>query len=218
MHRFGTLGGTQVAVARTQRQAIGSATGIHAADIDRQGKLVHHVANHHQLLVVFFAKHRHALRLTSKHSHEEFHHHGTYASEKPRAKLPFQDICQGGVGLHFEGLGLGVQLGFIGCEQHIAALFAQFGAVVFKGAGIAGKVFVWQKLQAVDKDAGHQHIAQGLGHLQQVQMAFVQIAHGGQKGGSFKALQMLAQLDQRSGDQHTVFTKRAIRSQGSVAL
>ena len=120
--------------------------------------------------------------------------------------------------MHFEGLGLGVQLGFIGCEQHIAALFAQFGAVVFKGARIAGKVFVWQKLQAIDKDAGHQYFAQGLGYLQQLQMAFVQIAHSGHKSGSFKALQMLAQLDQRTGDQHTVFTKRAIRSQGSVAL
>jgi hypothetical protein len=83
-------------------------------------------------------------------------------------------------------------------------------------AGVAGKVFVRQKLQAINENTGHQHIAQRFGYLQQMQMTWVQIAHGGHKCGAVKALQMLAQLGQRTGNQHTVVTKRAIRSQESA--
>jgi hypothetical protein len=97
---------------------------------------------------------------------------------------------------------LGVKHSLIGCKQHIATLFTQFGAVRIEGTRVAGKVFVGQKLQAVDKNAGHAQVAQGFGLAQQGQMAFVQIAHGGHKGRAMGWAQVLAQFFNGSGNEH----------------
>ena len=165
MQRLGAFGFAQVAVARTQRQAIGGAACGAAGNFDRQGKLAHHLPDHHELLVVLFAKHRHALGFAGKHGHEEFHHHGGHAGEKAGAKVAFQNVGQRRVGVHFDGLRFGVQIVLTRCKQHIATGGLQLGAVVVPGAGVVVKVFVRQELQAVDKNTGHGAVAQRLGLL-----------------------------------------------------
>ena len=66
------------------------------------------MAYHQQLLVVLFAKHGHPAPGSTEYTGKQFHHHRAYAREKTRAKVPFQDVCQLRVGLHFESLWLGV--------------------------------------------------------------------------------------------------------------
>ena len=69
------------------------------------------------------AKHpRHALRLASKHSHEEFHHHGVHAGEKSRSKLPLQNVRQTRIRVHLHRLRLGVEIHFVRRKQHVTAL------------------------------------------------------------------------------------------------
>ena len=98
LHRFNPFVGAQVAIARTQRQTVWGAASVYTDDVNRQGKLAHHVANHHQLLVVLLAKHRHTMCMTREHGHEELHHHRAHTGEKAWAKLPLQDVSQSGVG------------------------------------------------------------------------------------------------------------------------
>ena len=112
-----------------------------------------------------------------------------------------EQIGQLRVGVHLEGLWLGVEVVFARGKQHVAPGCLQLGAVGIPGAGVAVKVFVGQELQAVHKDAGHRHIAQGLGLAHQADVAFVQVAHGGHKGGA-AAGEGGAQFGNGVGDEH----------------
>lgn len=64
------------------------------------------------------------------------------------------------------------------------------------------KVFVRQKLQAIDEDAGHRDVTQGFGLLDQRNMAVMQVTHGGYEGGAGKARQVVAQIRDGVGDVH----------------
>ena len=220
---LGAFAGAQVAVARTQGQAIVGAAGGPGNDLNGQGKLLHHLADHHELLVVLAAKHGHA-RASVEHAGKQLHHHRTHPGEKAGAKVPFQNVCQLRVGLHLEGLRLGIQVFFAGGKQNVAACSAQLVGVLRQGARVAVEVFVGQKLQAVHEDAGHQRIAQGFGLLHQGQMPFVQVAHGGNKSRAAASGQRRAQVCQGVNDVHGmgqsggVLTRRARRCRGSCRL
>ena len=95
---------------------------------------------------------------------KEFQHHGAHASEKPWPEFTFKNVRQCGVGQDFEGLGLGVEFGFIRGKQHITPKRTQLIAIAVESARITGEIFVGQKLQAVDKNAGNSHVTQWLGH------------------------------------------------------
>ncbi|MNV39576.1 hypothetical protein D3C71_1311600 [compost metagenome] len=118
--------------------------------------------------------------------------------------MAFQHVGQCCVGVHLEGLGLWVQVGLARGKQHIAARSLQLCAIGLPGAGVAVKVLVRQKLEAVHKDAGHRHVAQGLGLAHQGDVPVVQVAHGGHKGGVAIGGQGLAQVCNGAGNQHGV--------------
>ena len=61
---------------------------------------------------------------------------------------------------------------------------------------------MWQKLQTVHKDAGHDHIAMLAGLLNQREMAFMQIAHGGHKSRAAAARKGGAQVGDGVNDLH----------------
>ncbi|MCY1541823.1 hypothetical protein D9M68_775260 [compost metagenome] len=116
-----------------------------------------------------------------EHALEQLHHHGADSDEETGSEMPFQDVGQLGRRLDLVALGVGIQLLFGGREHHVATGLLQPGAVGLQGARIGVEIFVGRKLQAVDEDAGHRHITQRLGRANQIQMALVQIAHGGHK-------------------------------------
>ena len=123
------------------------------------------------------------------HDVEELVHHGAHTHKKARSKRAFQDVGQLGGWVHLEHLGFGIQVFFRRGKHHVTAVGGQQFAIALEGAGVAVKVFVGGKLQAVHKDAGHGHRASahtlvGLlsRHLHQLEVALVQVAHGGHKG------------------------------------
>jgi hypothetical protein len=103
--------------------------------------------------------------------------------------------------VHLEGLRFGVEVGFARGEQHVAAGCLQLGAVGVPGAGVAVKVFVGQKLQAVHEDADHGGVAQRPGLVHQGQVPLVQVAHGGHESGA-AAGEGGAQFRNGAGDEH----------------
>jgi hypothetical protein len=63
--------------------------------VHRQGKLAHHVAYHHELLVVLLAKHGVARAAGfGEHALEQLHDHGAHAREKPGSEVAFQQVGQ----------------------------------------------------------------------------------------------------------------------------
>ena len=162
----------------------------------------HHLADHHELLVILLAKNCHALGFARKHAGEQFHDDGGHTGEKSRSEFAFQDVTQGRIGLHLDGLRLRVQVCFARREHHIAARRFELGAVGLPGAGVTVKVFVRQKLQTVHKDAGDSQVALRPCPLDQLDVAGMQVAHGGHKGGTLALGQVLAQFSNRSGDEH----------------
>ena len=184
MHGFGPLGRAQVTVARAQGQPICRALGFTAHHGDGQCKLLHHAAYHHQLLVVFFAKQGVAGAFgLGKHAMEQLHHHCAHAGEKAGAEVALQNVGQCLVGGYREGLWLGVEVALVGGKHHVATGGGQLVAVGLQRARVGVEVFVGAKLQAVDEDAGHRHVTQRHGLAHQVQVAVVQVAHGGHEGG-----------------------------------
>ena len=144
-----------------------------------------HATDHHALLVVLLAEHRHA-RL---HAAEQLHHHGAHAGEKARSEVAFEHIGQRRIGQHPEGLRLGVQLGLVGREQQVAAGRLQQFAVTRQRARVTIEVFVRRELKPVHEDAGHQRQAVAARLAQQAQMPLVQVAHGGHEGTGAGAAQ-----------------------------
>ena len=59
-------------------------------------QLVDHAADHHQLLVVLLAEHRHL----GLHGVEELEHHGAHAGEEAGAEVAFEDVGQLGGRMH----------------------------------------------------------------------------------------------------------------------
>ena len=122
------------------------------------------MSNHHELLVVFFAKNGGA-RLGAG---QQLQDDGADTREEARPKLPFQHIGQFGGRHHLKALGLRVQRRLGGRKQQVAAGGLELGAVGGKGARVGVKVFAGAKLQAVHKNGGHLHVTQGLGNAHQV--------------------------------------------------
>ena len=121
------------------------------------------------MLVVLLAKNGH----TGLHTGKQFHHHGADTDKKSRPEVTLQHVSQLSRRVHLESLRLGVQLCLGGCKHHIAASSLQGGAIGVPGARVSVKVLVWQKLQAIDKNAHHQHVAQRFGLAHQRQMSGV---------------------------------------------
>ena len=192
----------EIAVARGQRQTVGGTQGLAGDDLDRQGKLLHHAPDDHDLLVVFFAKHCDATRLAGVDAGKQLHHHGADANKKAGAKVPFEDVGQLGRWVDLAGLRLGIEIFFPGRKQHIAAGGLQLVAVGLPGAGVGIKVFVRRKLQTVHKNAGHRHVTERPGLIDEPDVALVQIAHGGHEGGALVGTQVGAQVGNGVNDFH----------------
>jgi hypothetical protein len=81
------LGCRQVAVARGQRQAVGSTNRLAADDLDRQIEFAGHVANNHQLLVILLAEQRHV----GLGDLEQLHDHRGDAAKMSGTELAVED-------------------------------------------------------------------------------------------------------------------------------
>ena len=134
LHRFGAFGLAQVAVARRQREAVVGAPGFAGHDLDRQRELPHHVAHHHQLLVVLLAEHRDARAARSRSSFITTVHTPT---KKPGRKWPSRMSASAGSRVHLVGLRLGVERLLVGREQHVAAGRRAASRSRFPGARVA---------------------------------------------------------------------------------
>jgi hypothetical protein len=206
LHGLGALGGAQVAVARAERQAVLGAAGVARDDLDGQSELAHHLADHHQLLVVLAPEHG-AARAAAEHAGKELHHHRAHAHEEPGTEVPLEDVGDLRIGVHLEGLRLGVQVVLARREQHVAAGGLQLGAVGVPGARVAVEVLVRQELQPVHEDAGDGDVAQPRGLAHEREVAVVQVAHGGHEGGAPAPGKGGAQVGDGMGDVHGVERK-----------
>ena len=106
--------------------------------------------------------------------------------------MAFQHVAQVACRVHLVGLRLGVKLFLTRCKQHIATCFVQALGIGIQRAGVAVKVFMRRKLQAVHKDTGNRDVAQGLGLTHQCYVAIVQVAHGGHKCRALEAAEFFA--------------------------
>ena len=128
-----------------------------------------------------------------RHDHvEQLQHHRGDAAEVPRAERAVEDVLHLG-GLDHEGLRLGVDLLFVRREHDVHASAPQLVAVGLEGARIALEILLRPELQAVDENAHHRTRGLGLGDAYQVDVPFVQIAHGGHEHVVGLALEPLAQ-------------------------
>ena len=214
----------EVAIARGQGQAAFGAFSLYPDDVDGQGELAHHGAHHGQLLVVFFAKNGDG----GLHDLKQLHDHGADAAEETGAEFAFQHIGHGSRWLHAKDLRLRIKLCFARGKNEVAACSLQLFAIGDQGAWVGVKVFVRQKLQAVDKQTGN-HAAGAASLLfshrafYQAQMTSVQIAHGGHKGGAL-ARESRAQFGDGVKGLHSGHlqngrpTKRAGHRRGSCRL
>ena len=203
----GPLGGSQVAVARGERQPVLGPHSGHADYLDRHGHVGHHLANERQLLVILLAEAGHV----GLHQVEQLGDDSADTTEVARAQRPFQQA--GETRYLDEGLAgkpLGIhQLRGRG-EHQIHAGGLQGGAVLLQGTGIVGEILGLVELQGVHEDADHHLVAAAAGLIDQGEMALVQIAHGGHEcdGAAFAA--PLADLFTQSGrivhNQHQQFT------------
>ena len=71
-----------------------------------------------------------------------------------------------------------------GCVQHLHALAEQLFLVRRHGAGIGVQVFIGAELQGIYENADDHHIAQAPRLAHQVEVALVQVAHGGNEGNA----------------------------------
>src|SRR5690606_41029755 len=72
-----------------------------------------------------------------------------------------------------------------GVEQILDAFAEQLFLVGGQGAGIFVETFVGAELQRIDENADHHHIGGFSGAANQIDMAIVQIAHGGNESNAF---------------------------------
>ena len=118
--------------------------------------------------------------------------------------MAFQNIRQFSRWVDFEGLGLGIHLGFFGRKHHIAASGFQLFAIGIQGTGIGIKILMRGELQAVYENGRDSDIAQGFGLAHQCQMSGVQIAHRGNNGGVTVAGEMIAQFGDSMNQVHEI--------------
>ncbi len=196
--RFGPLGLRQVHIARRQRQAILGAIGFRPDDLRWQRKLAAHITHHHQLLVILLAEHGH-LRL---HARKQFQHDGGDTGEEAGTELALERIAQVGRRVDAEFLGLRVQVLLGRREQHVHAFLFQFFHVGLEGARVLVEVFVGAELQAVDEDGRDHRIAMLARQSHQRQVALVQVAHGGNKGGAQLTAELVTQFFNGGDDFH----------------
>jgi len=219
LHRLGALGRRQVGVARAQGQPVGGALGRAGVQGQRQGQLLRHLTQHQPLLVVLLPKNGVATALAlPEHERKQLEHHGAHAGKKTGPKLALEDVGQLGRRQQLEALRLRIQLRFRRGKQHIATGGFELRAVGLEGARVAVEIFVRQKLQAVDEDAGHRHVAQWPGAVHQSQMAGVQVAHGGHEGGAVKLRQVLAQFGAAADDAHGVAGAKVGKGVGGLGV
>jgi len=150
-------------------------------------------------LIVFLAEDCHAGLDAGK----KFHDHRADACEETRSKGTFEDVRQAWGGLHLEFLSLWIEFVLVGRKNKIAARLRQLRAVLGEGAGISIKVFVWKKLQAVDKDAGDHRLVTLSCKLYQGQVSCVEIAHGGNETAAAALRQSAAKVGKGVNDVHT---------------
>ena len=92
-----------------------------------------------------------------------------------------EDVGVGRVGFHVIALGRWIHFLLVGREKVIDAGVGETRAVVFEGAGVIVEVFVGAELQAIDEDAGDDHVRVFAGLTHQTDVAVVEVAHGGYK-------------------------------------
>ncbi len=128
------------------------------------------------------AKHR-FVRL---HNIKQLGDYGCHALKVARATRTAEYI---GHGWHYHtgllGHTIGVDFFFIGAKQVVATYCLQFGRISCQGAWVFIPIFIQAKLQRVDKNTGHYHIAIALGDFHQLDMGAVQVAHSRHKTNTF---------------------------------
>ena len=205
MHRFKPLFRREVAIAGRQGQAVIGALGFAGQNVNGQGKLPHHAPHHQNLLIVFFTECCHAARHAGKYAGKQFHYDGAHANEKTGPKMAFKQVAQVSCRMHLERLWLRVKVFFARGKQNIATRRFKSLGIGVHGARVAVEVFIWRKLQPVDKNARHRHIAQRFCFFHQRNMAGMQVAHGGYKSRLAKRAELRAQLGNGLNNVHGVF-------------
>ena len=126
----------------------------------------------------------------------------THALEETRPELAFQNVSQISWRMHAILLRFRIKIGFGRCEQHVHVLGLQLFDVVLQRARVFIEVFVWSELQPVHEDTGNDRIAMLARQPHERQVAFVQVTHGRDEGGSVLAAQLVAQFMDRADDFH----------------
>ncbi|MCY1237853.1 hypothetical protein D9M72_505650 [compost metagenome] len=95
-----------------------------------------------------------------------------------------------------------VHIALGGRKQHIDALSLQLLDIVLQRARVLVEILVGAELQAVHEDRRHHRVAVLARQAHQRQVAFVQVAHGGNEGGAVLAAQLVPQLLDGGNDFH----------------
>ncbi|MNC85149.1 hypothetical protein D3C83_07330 [compost metagenome] len=123
----------------------------------------------------------------------------------PRPVRALQDVLKIG-GLDHESLALGVDLLLVRNEQHVHARRLQARAVGVERSGVAVEILARAELQAVHEYAHHGAGRARLGDVDQLDVAVVQVAHGGHEHVVGLALQALPERGSRMNNVHRIRT------------
>ena len=180
--RLGPLLGTEVAIARAEREAVVRAHRRRTDDLHRQAEVFHRAANDRELLVILLAEDADV----GLHQVQELHDHGRDTLEVPGAERAAQDAGEIG---HVDDRAAGgperIHLLDGGQEQHVHALALEQRRVVVRGARVGLVVLVRAELQRVHEHARHHAAAVQVRGADEARVPRVQVAHGRHEGDAF---------------------------------
>ena len=160
-----------------------------------------------KLLVVFFAE----AGVIGLDDVEEFGDHGGHAAEMTGAEFAAQFVLQV---RRFDVVALfdvRIQFFFVGREDDGHAFAGQFVGVLLQGARVAVEVFALAELEAVDEYADDDVAGAFFRFAHQGEVAFVQIAHGGDEGNRSGGFAPFAQGLDGVDDLHVFVPFRVFR-------
>ena len=165
-------------ITGTHGQTIRLSHRCAALNFHREGQIRYHFFYDGQLLIIFFTEHCHFRLYQIK----QLGHYGGHAHKMPRTKFSAEYVRQAGnrhLGCFLQVMRINVF--YRRRKQHVHAQGLQLLRIVLQGARIAFEISTRRKLHWVNEYAHAHFITTGLGLLDQLQMTFVQIAHGGNK-------------------------------------
>ncbi len=180
--RPGALVGTQVAIARAQREAVLGPYGRGTDDLHRQAEILHRGADDRQLLVVLLAEDR-DVRL---HEVQQLHDDRGDALEVPRTESATEDVRQlRHVHDRAAGRALRIHLVDRRQEQHVRAELGQQRGIIVRSARVRGKILVRAELQRIHEHACDHAPAVVVRRTDQARVSRVQVAHGRHERDAF---------------------------------